>query len=81
MARVRKEKGGSSQSTSSAKLALSKSSKKKTTDALLHEQVLALGGTQDDIDLMKDVDKTAVAGPSKHDVCFQLDPFEVIELA
>jgi hypothetical protein len=78
MARLRTEKGASSRSASASKPAFSKkSSKAKSADTVLHKQVLALGGTQDDIDLLKNVNDNALAGPSKHDVCFQLDLLHV----
>jgi hypothetical protein len=64
MARLRRE------SASTSKPAFfKKSSKTKPTDVVLHKHVFALGGTQDDIDLLKNVDENATGGPSKLDVC------------
>jgi hypothetical protein len=70
MARLRKEKGSASASNSAVS---KKSGKPKTIDTVLHQQVFALGGTQDDIDLIKNADDNAIAGPSKHDVSLQVD--------
>lgn len=69
MARLRKEKGGPSHSVSNSK-SKSKSKKlgKEDSNAVLREQVLALGGTQDDIELLKNVDENTAAGSSTQDV-------------
>ena len=73
MARFRKEKGGPSRLAGAPKSALLKKlSTVKSTNAILHEQVLALGGTQEDIDLLKNVDDNAIASPSTHDVRLHL---------
>lgn len=56
MARLRKEKGGLSNKTSSTPTS-NKKPKKSPADAILKEQILALGGTLDDIDLVKSAGK------------------------
>ncbi|KAG5650340.1 hypothetical protein H0H81_012561, partial [Sphagnurus paluster] len=57
MARTRKEKGGKSHSNPT-KSGAGKSKGNTEVDAVLREQVLALGGTQADIDLVKSTDKS-----------------------
>jgi ribosome biogenesis protein MAK21 len=75
MVRLRKEKGGSSRSAPASKPVLSKNLRNtKPADTVLREQVLALGGTQDDIDLLKNVDENTTGSPSKHDVCASAFP-------
>ncbi|KAF8227475.1 CBF-domain-containing protein [Tricholoma matsutake] len=68
MARLQTEKAGSSRPAFSKK-----STKTKPTDTALYKQVLALGGTHDDIDLLKNVDGNAITGPSKHDPALSKD--------
>lgn len=82
MARLRKEKGGASKgpsrppiikdnqvkpSSGSTKQS-SKGTKKTSGDAVLKDQVLALGGDQEDYDLLKGVGDMPAAGSSNHDV-------------
>ncbi|KAF5378151.1 hypothetical protein D9615_007633 [Tricholomella constricta] len=70
MARLRKEKGGSSHSTQPK----SGSKKSKTApDEVLREQVLALGGTQEDIALMKSTGKKPVNDTTNDDPALSKD--------
>lgn len=69
MARLRKEKGGSSNPSSTSKAKTNPKKSIKGGDAILREQVLALGGTQDDLDLLKGVDDNTTGGSSAQDVC------------
>jgi hypothetical protein len=71
MARLTKEKGGSLRSAPASKPS-KKASKPKAIDTVLRKQFFALGGTQDDIDLIKNADDNAIAGSSKHDVSLQV---------
>ncbi|KAJ6606393.1 CBF/Mak21 family-domain-containing protein [Mycena vulgaris] len=72
MVRVRKEKGAApGPSASSTKV---KSSKKtRSGDAVLQEQVLALGGTKADYDLVKNTKEPSSAGPSNSDPALSKD--------
>lgn len=78
MARLRKEKGVSSRPAtakdsarnSAPDLVAKKGKAGKKSDAVLREQVLALGGNQDDYDLVKGIDDNLTSGPSNEDVSF-----------
>lgn len=70
MGRLRNGKGSSSRPAGTPKPAFSK--KLSMVESTDDKQVLALGGIQDDIGLLKNVDD-AVAGPSTHDVRFIFD--------
>ncbi|KAF8063503.1 CBF/Mak21 family-domain-containing protein [Lyophyllum atratum] len=74
MARLRKEKGSSSQSASTSKpKPTSKKSNGMASDAVLREQVLALGGTQEDIDLVKGASLNAANGRANDDPALSKD--------
>jgi len=89
MARLGKEKGGSS--LISAPKILGKATEKRhsskksgrgkrdSEDAVLKKQVLALGGDQNDYDLVKNVDDASESGPYNHDVschlCFYVSKY------
>ncbi|KAJ7771586.1 CBF/Mak21 family-domain-containing protein [Mycena metata] len=63
MVRVRKEKGAASAPAPAVSAGKAKSSKKsRSGDAVLQEQVLSLGGTKADLDLVKNTKKAAVVG-------------------
>ncbi|RDB21715.1 Ribosome biogenesis protein NOC1 [Hypsizygus marmoreus] len=68
MARIRKEKGASARKTPASH---QKSS--STSDAVLREQVLALGGTQDDIDLVKSAGKDSNGTTANEDPALSTD--------
>lgn len=70
MARLRKEKGGSSHASSTPKTKPIFKIPAKRGDAALREQVSALGGTQDDLDLLKGASDNAKGGGSTEDVCY-----------
>ncbi|KAJ7491216.1 CBF/Mak21 family-domain-containing protein [Mycena latifolia] len=71
MVRVRKEKGTASAPVSSSKVKPSK--KTRSGDAVLQKQVLALGGTKADFDLVKNTKEPALAGPSNADPTLSKD--------
>ncbi|KAJ7118810.1 CBF/Mak21 family-domain-containing protein [Mycena epipterygia] len=74
MVRVRKEKGAVSAPAPSASSGKAKSSKKsRSGDTTLQEQVLALGGTKADYDLVKNSKDPAQAGPSNSDPTLSKD--------
>lgn len=71
MVRVRKEKGAASAPAPSASSGKVKSSKKsRSGDTALQEQVLALGGTKADYDLVKNSKEPTQAGPSNSDASY-----------
>lgn len=70
MARLRKEKGSASQASTTSKTKTISKKSAKGGDAVLREQVLALGGTQDDLDLLKGVSDNTRGGGSTEDVCY-----------
>lgn len=70
MARLRNEKGGPSKAPSTSKTKSTSKKSAKGGDAVLREQVLALGGTQDDLDLLKGVSDNTKGGGSTEDVCY-----------
>ncbi|KAK7027338.1 RNA-binding ribosome biosynthesis protein mak21 [Paramarasmius palmivorus] len=65
MARLRKEKGGKSQS--GPKTVSGKSKHSKKDDTVLKDQIARLGGTDADFDLLKDVDENVSSGVSAVD--------------
>ncbi|KAJ7090360.1 CBF/Mak21 family-domain-containing protein [Mycena belliarum] len=68
MVRVRKEKGTPSTSVPLASSGKAKSSKKtRSGDTVFQEQVLALGGTKADFDLVKNSKESGLTGPSNSD--------------
>ncbi|KAF9466712.1 CBF/Mak21 family-domain-containing protein [Collybia nuda] len=71
MARLRKEKGGSR--TSKEKPTYKKPAGGSSGDALSKKHVLALGGTQDDLDLLKDINDDTKGGGSSTDPIISKD--------
>lgn len=72
MARLRKEKGQSySQSKtqqSSKQATKTKAQKSDKLTSLSKDHILSLGGNEEDLDLLKNVDTSAVAGSVNEDV-------------
>ncbi|KAJ7677224.1 CBF/Mak21 family-domain-containing protein [Mycena rosella] len=74
MVRVRKEKGAPSAPAPSASSTKVKTSKKsRSGDAILQEQVLALGGTKADFDLVKNTKEPALTAASTADPTLSKD--------
>lgn len=69
MVRVRKGKGASTAPAPTKSSGKAKSAQKsRSGDAVLQEQVLALGGTKADLDLVKNVKQTTTDGSLESDV-------------
>ncbi|KAJ6620285.1 hypothetical protein B0H10DRAFT_2163550 [Mycena sp. CBHHK59/15] len=74
MVRVRKEKGAVSAPVPSGTSGKPKSSKKsRSGDTISEEQLLALGGTKADYELVKNIKETVSAGPSNSDPTLSKD--------